>query len=80
MEETTEFARAFREPDSNTGEGIEYYYRFINQFIKIPKSILDKVNTDYSTQKIGVRYCVGLILTNLIKYGHIAYSRRDSFY
>ncbi len=79
--EKSQFAQVFREHDGNYGEGLEYYYRFINQFIKIPKSISDKVNTDYSSiKKIGVRYCIGLILTNLIKNGHIAYSRRDSYY
>ena len=63
----SEFAQAFRENTGNDGEGLEYYYRFINQFIKIPKSISDKVNNDYSYEKTkfrdGVRYCVGLIIT-----------------
>lgn len=76
----TQFARASREPGGNTGEGIEYYYRFINQFIKIPNSISDKVNTDYSTQKIGVRNCIGIILTNLIKYGIVACSKSGRYY
>lgn len=75
----TGFAEAFRESRGNDGEGLEYYYRFINQFIKIPKSVSDKVNTDHSDQNIGVRYCIGLILTNLLN-GHIAYSRDDKYY
>ena len=42
--EKSQFAQVFREHDGNYGEGLEYYYRFINQFIKIPKSISEKVN------------------------------------
>ncbi|MFC1909640.1 hypothetical protein ACFLXD_07375, partial [Chloroflexota bacterium] len=79
MYEKSQFAQAYREHDGNYGEGLEYYYHFINQFIKIPKSVSDKVNADYNDQKTSVRYCIGLILTNLQK-GHIAYSRSDRYY
>ena len=73
----SQFAQAFRESNDNYSEGLEYYYRFINQFVKIPKFVSDKINADYGDKKAGVRYCIGLIIANLLKYGHIAYSRND---
>lgn len=33
----TKFAEADREYKGNEGEGLKYYYQFINQFVKIPK-------------------------------------------
>jgi hypothetical protein len=81
MEDKTQFGKALKDGQHPFQEnGIEYYYPFINQYIKIPDSIMDKVNNDYSTKKAGVRYCIALILTNLIKRGIVAYSRSNRYY
>ena len=76
----SECGKVLNECTSSGGEGGEHYYRFINKFIKIPDYTANKVNTDHSDQKIGMRHCIGLILSNLIKYGAVAYFRRDSYY
>jgi len=81
----TQFAKVSKDSRTDerakTGEGLEYYYQFINQYLKIPNSMSKRVDTEYSTEKSdGVRYCIGLILTNLVKYGVIAYSRRKDYY
>ncbi len=64
-----------------SGQGFEHYYRFINQFLKIPTAIFNKVNADYASEpNESVRYCIALILANLAKYGAVAYSRSDDYY
>jgi len=76
----SQFGEAVKENKGNQGNGIKYYYHFVNQYIKIPKNISEKVNTDYSTQNESVRYCVGIILTSFARYGVIAYNTRDEYY
>jgi hypothetical protein len=76
----SEFGKALNENKGNLGEGLEYYYKFINQYIKIPETISRKIDTDFTSTTIGVRYCICLILTNLVKYGVVSYSRDNNYY
>lgn len=61
---------------------MHYDYTFINQYIKIPKAISDKVDELYKgiEKRAGVRYCIGLIVTNLLVCGTVAYSQSDRYY
>ena len=44
-----------------------YRVHFLNQYAKIPKDILDTLNSRYSKEYEDVRYCVGLVITNLLE-------------
>ena len=57
-----------------------YSCPFINQYVKIPRQIMDKVNADFAAEYEGVRHCVGLIVANLLAQGEVAYSRNSNFY
>ena len=57
-----------------------YRVHFLNQYAKIPKDILDTLNSRYSKEYEGVRYCIGLVITNLLEFGEVAYSRNKNFY
>lgn len=57
-----------------------YNQRFINQYIRVPSHIMNWVEVKYPTEHIGVRHCLGLIMTNILTYGTVAYSRRKQFY
>ena len=52
-----------------------YEYDFIGKYVEIPSNIDEKVDTDYSNEKPEVRHCVKLLITNLLLYGEVAYSR-----
>jgi hypothetical protein len=73
-----------REPEQEqpfaVEKGLEYYYPFINQYIKVPNSLKQKIDTDYSKEREGVRRCIGIVLTNLGTKGVVAYSRRNEYY
>lgn len=57
-----------------------YPHRFINQYARIPRDISVRLDRQFSAEYPGVRHCLGLIVTNLIGYGPVAYSRRDHFF
>lgn len=57
-----------------------YRQRFINQYAKIPQNISTRIETEYVAEYEGVRHCLSLILTNMLAYGKVAYSRRKQFY
>jgi hypothetical protein len=61
------------------GEESRYSCPFINQYIKIPKQISDRVDADHPTEYEGVRHCIGLIAVNLLAQGEVAYSRNSNF-
>jgi hypothetical protein len=61
-----------------TGTG--YPHRFINQYAKIPPQISAKLEAEFGAEYGGVRHCLGMIITNLLGYGPVAYSRRGNFY
>ena len=48
--------------------------------MKIPKEVSDKLDTLYPGKYKDVRYCLGLIIVNLLKFDEIAYSRNKNFY
>lgn len=58
----------------------EYHWKFINQYIKIPDDISNKVDRLYCLEETAVRHCIKLIITNLLAQGIVAYSERDNFY
>ena len=58
----------------------QYRVRFLNQYVKIPKKILETLNSLYPTEYESVRHCIGLIIVNLLKFDEIAYSRNKNFY
>jgi hypothetical protein len=80
------FGKILKEKDDFYPDGFsiqketEYYSKFLNPYIKIPKSISSKVENLYGSQKKKVRHCIKLIITNLIAQGVIAYSKRTNFY
>jgi len=57
----------------------EYDINFLNQYVKIPVQISEKLNTLYPERYESFRHCVGLIVVNLLKFGEIAYSRDKNF-
>lgn len=57
-----------------------YPHRFINQYARIPPQISVRLDAEFGAEYGGVRHCLGLILTNLLGYGPVAYSRRGNFY
>lgn len=58
----------------------EYGVHFLNQYMKIPKNISEKLDSLYPAQYESVRHCFGLIIVNLLKFKEIAYSRRKNWY
>ncbi|MBA7478643.1 hypothetical protein ES707_14071 [subsurface metagenome] len=61
-------------------EASRYRFPFINQYVKIPKRISDRLDTDHPKEYEGVRHCLGLIIVNLLARGEVAYSRNSNFY
>jgi hypothetical protein len=61
-------------------ESLRYSCPFINQYVRIPKHISDRVNAAHSAEYEGVRHCIGLIMVNLLALGEVAYSRNSNFY
>lgn len=59
---------------------VEYQQGFIKQYIKIPPSISARIDAEYSAEDDGVKHCLCLIITNLLVYERVAYSRRKQFY
>ena len=57
-----------------------YPHRFINQYARIPSNISGRLDAGFPAEYPGVRHCLGLIVTNLLGYGPVAYSRRDHFF
>jgi len=83
----TEFGRAIKEKDDFYPEDypfiekyVDYYSKFVNQYIKIPDSISNKVEHIYGSEKPAVKHCIKLLITNLLAQGMIAYSRDAHFY
>jgi len=64
----------------NTMTETGYPHRFVNQYAKIPQQISARLDAELPAEYGGVRHCLGLILTNLLGYGAVAYSRRGNFY
>jgi hypothetical protein len=57
-----------------------YSCPFLNQYLKIPKDILDKINIDNPQESESVCHCIGLIVVNLLVHSEVAYSRNKNFY
>lgn len=57
-----------------------YEHRFLNQYVKIPKYVSDRVNAEYPLESDSIRYCIGLIVINLLANKELAYSRDKNFY
>lgn len=58
----------------------KYRVHFLNQYAKIPKEILETLNSLYPMEYESVRHCIGLIIVNLLEFGEVAYSRNKNFY
>jgi len=58
----------------------QYYYPFFNQYVKVPKLVVDYVLLTYSLESENVQHCIGLIIVNLLAFNVIAYSRRKEHY
>lgn len=83
----SEFGKALKEKDDFYPEDypfiekyVDYYSKFVNQYIKIPDSISDKVGLMYGSKKLPVKHCIKLLITNLLAQGMIAYSKDTHFY
>jgi len=59
---------------------MNYNYPFVNQYIKIPKEVSDKVELLYPKEKIKVKYCISMIITNLLARGEISYTTRGTYF
>lgn len=57
-----------------------YPHRFINQYARIPEDISAGLDRRFGAEYPGVRHCLGLIVTNLLAYGTVSYSRNKNFY
>lgn len=57
-----------------------YPHRFINQYARIPRQVVERLEAEFGAEYPGVRHCLGLILANMLAYGTVAYSRNSSFY
>lgn len=57
-----------------------YSCPFLNQYLKIPKDVLDKIYEDYPLESESVCHCIGLIVVNLLVHSEVAYSRNKNFY
>lgn len=57
-----------------------YDIEFLNQYVKIPKRISEALYMKYPGEYESVRYCLGLVIVNLLEFGQIAYSRTKKFY
>ena len=71
----SEFGKAINEKDDFYPEDFpfleretDYYSKFVNQYIKIPDSISNKVESLYSSEKPAlkraVKHCIKLLVTN----------------
>jgi len=58
----------------------EYSANFLNQYVRIPDNVVDKLRSLYPTEYDDIRHCLGLIIVNLLKFGEVAYSRDKNFY
>lgn len=61
-------------------ESQQYSCPFINQYVKVPESVSGRINADHGAEYEGVRHCIGLIATNLLSHGNVAYSRNNHHY
>jgi hypothetical protein len=57
-----------------------YSCPFLNQYVRIPKNVSDRINADNPIESESVRHCIGLIVVNLLAHGEVAYSRNKNFY
>ena len=58
----------------------EYDLQFLNQYVKIPAQISEKIDALHPDRYKSVRHCVGLLIVNLLKFREVAYSRDKNFY
>lgn len=58
----------------------QYPNKFINQYARVPEEISIRLDAEFGGEYEGVRHCLGLILTNMLAYGTVTYSRNSSFY
>ncbi|MFC1968100.1 hypothetical protein ACFLVX_01750 [Chloroflexota bacterium] len=58
----------------------QYRCPFLNQYLKIPKNILDRINAAHPMESESIRHCLGLIVVNLLTNVEVAYSRDKNFY
>jgi hypothetical protein len=58
----------------------EYDTQFLNQYVKIPAQISEKIDALHPDRYKSVRHCVGLLIVNLLKFREVAYSRDKNFY
>ena len=63
-------------PDKAT----HYSFPFFNQHVKVPEMVKVKVDASHASHYADVRHCIGLIVTNLLALGEVAYSRNSNFY
>lgn len=63
-------------PDKST----HYSFPFFNQHVKVPERVKVKVYASHASEYDDVRHCIGLIVTNLLALGEVAYSRNSNFY
>jgi len=59
---------------------MEYNSEFMNQYLDIPEFISNAVDDIYTSEKDGTRYCIKLIITNLLQKITVAYSLRKAFF
>jgi hypothetical protein len=57
-----------------------YNYPFLNQYVRIPKHVSDRVKAEHPTEHDNIRHCIGLIIVNLLANTEVAYSRDKNFY
>jgi len=57
-----------------------YSCLFLNQYLKIPIDILDKIHIDNPLESDSICHCIGLIVVNLLTQDEVAYSRDKNFY
>ncbi len=53
---------------------------YLNQYIKVPRHIAAWAEAKYGGESGGVRHCLGLVVTNLLAYGPVAYARHRPNY
>ena len=59
---------------------MNYDYPFINQHLRIPITISRQVDSIYPDEKQEIRYCIKLIVTNLLIHNSVACSKSKAFY
>lgn len=57
-----------------------YSCPFFNQHVRVPQRVRVKVDAEHAGDYEDVRHCIGLIVTNLLALGEVAYSRNSNFY